>query len=373
MPKGVMAEHRGIVRLVRDNNLVQHLPDSPVMAHMANLAFDASTLEIYTCLLNAGTLYSNGIPIGRALSNSGAFVMDAKLQLVPLGVVGELVVTGDGLARGYTDPARNIDRFVSVEIGGKTVRAYRTGDYVRHRPTDGQLEFFGRMDGQVKIRGNRVELGEVEHALRSDKAVREAVAVLQQHDGSEARLAGFVTVHEDAEIADEQDTITILDAMPVNQNGKADRKALEQQIGTQEGQSGLKRQPETEMQRTMQQLWAGVLAIAPDSIGLDDSFFRLGGDSIVAMKLVGEARRAGIQLTVADVFMHPILQDLARNPRKVNDCAVELLLPFSLLSPATKEDILSTQQSLDPTMDVDIIVDILPVTHSQKIYLQRPG
>ncbi|KAL7780642.1 hypothetical protein CFE70_010667 [Pyrenophora teres f. teres 0-1] len=498
MPKGVMAEHRGIVRLVRDNNLVQHLPDSPVMAHMANLAFDASTLEIYTCLLNAGTLvcidtetvldatavlqtfrqscirsafmapslfrmyvaeapglyselhmlcvggealhtndliaarqhltgvlvnaygptengvvstiaivlkdhqYSNGIPIGRALSNSGAFVMDAKLQLVPLGVVGELVVTGDGLARGYTDPARNIDRFVSVEIGGKTVRAYRTGDYVRHRPTDGQLEFFGRMDGQVKIRGNRVELGEVEHALRSDKAVREAVAVLQQHDGSEARLAGFVTVHEDAEIADEQDveswksrhlysikqrltelleaqlpaymvpqTITILDAMPVNQNGKADRKALEQQIGTQEGQSGLKRQPETEMQRTMQQLWAGVLAIAPDSIGLDDSFFRLGGDSIVAMKLVGEARRAGIQLTVADVFMHPILQDLARNPRKVNDCAVELLLPFSLLSPATKEDILSTQQSLDPTMDVDIIVDILPVTHSQKIYLCR--
>ncbi|KAL7771423.1 hypothetical protein CFE70_001366 [Pyrenophora teres f. teres 0-1] len=406
MPKGVMAEHRGIVRLVRDNNLVQHLPDSPVMAHMANLAFDASTWEIYSTLLRGGTLvcigaamvldaeavlqmfrehcirtaymapslfrsyilqapalftgldmlcvggeavhpadlvaakqyltgkfvngygptenttfsatflispegqYANGIPIGRALSNSGAFVMDAKLQLVPLGVVGELVVTGDGLARGYTDPARNIDRFVSVEIGGKTVRAYRTGDYVRHRPTDGQLEFFGRMDGQVKIRGNRVELGEVEHALRSDKAVREAVAVLQQHDGSEARLAGFVTVHEDAEIADEQDTITILDAMPVNQNGKADRKALEQQIGTQEGQSGLKRQPETEMQRTMQQLWAGVLAIAPDSIGLDDSFFRLGGDSIAAMKLVGEARRAGIQLTVADLFRNSRLDQL---------------------------------------------------------------
>ncbi|CAE7020055.1 destruxin synthetase [Pyrenophora teres f. teres] len=498
MPKGVMAEHRGIVRLVRDNNLVQHLPDSPVMAHMANLAFDASTWEIYSTLLRGGTLvcigaamvldaeavlqmfrehciqtaymapslfrsyilqapalftgldmlcvggeavhpadlvaakqyltgkfingygptenttfsatflispegqYANGIPIGRALSNSGAFVMDAKLQLVPLGVVGELVVTGDGLARGYTDPARNIDRFVSVEIGGKTVRAYRTGDYVRHRPTDGQLEFFGRMDGQVKIRGNRVELGEVEHALRSDKAVREVVAVLQQHDGSEARLAGFVTVHEDAEIADEQDveswksrhlysikqrltelleaqlpaymvpqTITILDAMPVNPNGKVDRKALEQQADTQSNHSGQKQQPSTPAERAMQQLWAGVLAIAPDSIGLDDSFFRLGGDSIVAMKLVGEARRAGMHLTVADVFMHPILQDLARNRREVNDCAVELLLPFSLLSPATKEDILSTQQSLDTTMDVDIIVDILPVTHSQKIYLCR--
>ncbi|CAE7222192.1 Cyclosporine synthetase [Pyrenophora teres f. teres] len=286
---------------------------------------------------------STGMPKGVMAEHRGIQLgaCHGRTAAVPLGVVGELVVTGDGLARGYTDPARNIDRFVSVEIGGKTVRAYRTGDYVRHRPTDGQLEFFGRMDGQVKIRGNRVELGEVEHALRSDKAVREAVAVLQQHDGSEARLAGFVTVHEDAEIADEQDvesrksrhlysikqrltelleaqlpaymvpqTITILDAMPVNQNGKADRKALEQQIGTQEGQSGLKRQPETEMQRTMQQLWAGVLAIAPDSIGLDDSFFRLGGDSIAAMKLVGEARRAGIQLTVADLFRNPRLDQL---------------------------------------------------------------
>ncbi|KAK1916806.1 hypothetical protein P3342_004361 [Pyrenophora teres f. teres] len=488
MPKGVMAEHRGIVRLVRDNNLVQHLPDSPVMAHMANLAFDASTWEIYSTLLRGGTLvcigaamvldaeavlqmfrehciqtaymapslfrsyilqapalftgldmlcvggeavhpadlvaakqyltgkfvngygptenttfsatflispegqYANGIPIGRALSNSGAFVMDAKLQLVPLGVVGELVVTGDGLARGYTDPARNIDRFVSVEIGGKTVRAYRTGDYVRHRPTDGQLEFFGRMDGQVKIRGNRVELGEVEHALRSDKAVREAVAVLQQHDGSEARLAGFVTVHEDAEIADEQDveswkfrhlysikqrltelleaqlpaymvpqTITILDAMPVNPNGKVDRKALEQQADTQSNHSGQKQQPSTPAERAMQQLWAGVLAIAPDSIGLDDSFFRLGGDSIVAMKLVGEARRAGMHLTVADIW-HVIVERL-------------MIVPLNCfcryVSPATKEDILSTQQSLDTTMDVDIIVDILPVTHSQKIYLCR--
>ncbi|KAK1914163.1 hypothetical protein P3342_007409 [Pyrenophora teres f. teres] len=156
-----------------------------------------------TFLVSKNEQYTNGVPIGRALSNSGAYVMDSGLRLVPLGVVGELVVTGDGLARGYTDPARNVDRFVSVEIGGKTVRAYRTGDYVRHRPTDGQLEFFGRMDGQVKIRGNRVELGEIEHTLRSDKVVREAVAVLQQHDGSEARLAGFVTVHEDAETADE--------------------------------------------------------------------------------------------------------------------------------------------------------------------------
>ncbi|KAJ4354970.1 hypothetical protein N0V95_003349 [Ascochyta clinopodiicola] len=298
-PKGVMVEHRGIVRLVRDNNLVQHLPTSRVMAHMANLAFDVSTWEIYACLLNGGTLvcieattvldteamvhvfsrcdirmavltpalfrqytqespailarldmlclggealhprdfcaaerlltgkvincygptentgistvfvlhskeqFTNGVPIGRALSNSGAYVMDSELQLVPLGVIGELVVTGDGLARGYTDSQRDIDRFVLVTVAGQTFKAYRTGDYVRHRPTDGQLEYFGRMDGQIKIRGQRVELGEIEHVLRSHKSVSDAVTVLQQRD-SEVQLAGFVTVHERAAIVDEQ-------------------------------------------------------------------------------------------------------------------------------------------------------------------------
>ncbi|KAF2463679.1 acetyl-CoA synthetase-like protein [Lindgomyces ingoldianus] len=299
-PKGVMVEHRGIVRLVRDNNLVQHLPASRVMAHMTNLAFDVSTWEIYACLLNGGTLvcidamavldpqvmvqiftqrairmavftpslfrqltlessaiftalemlcvggeamypqdyfaaesiltgkiincygptentgisatfvlhkkeqFTNGVPIGRALSNSGAYVMDPKLQLVPLGVIGELVVTGDGLARGYTDPQRDIDRFVTVTIAGQTVRAYRTGDYVRHRPTDGLLEFFGRIDGQIKIRGHRVELGEIEHVLRSHGSVSDAVAVLQQYVDDEVRLTGFVTIHERDALVDEQ-------------------------------------------------------------------------------------------------------------------------------------------------------------------------
>ncbi|KAH5487204.1 hypothetical protein HBI52_239270 [Parastagonospora nodorum] len=300
-PKGVMVEHRGIVRLVRDNNLVQHLPSSPVMAHMAILAFDGSTWEIYASLLRGGTLldmlclggeallpndmlsmkalqigkvvngygptenttfstsfliskdeeYTNGVPIGRALSNSGAHVMDSKLQLVPLGVIGELVLTGDGLARGYTDAQRNINRFLAVKIGGETVRAYRTGDYVRHRPIDGLLEFIGRIDGQVKIRGNRVELGEIEQVLMSHAMVRDAVMVLQRHNGNNTRLAGFVTVHVNDEMVDEEtqeqlldflearlpaymvpSTLTILDTMPINQNGKVDRKMLEQRINT---------------------------------------------------------------------------------------------------------------------------------------------
>ncbi|KAH7086119.1 nonribosomal peptide synthetase 3 [Paraphoma chrysanthemicola] len=297
-PKGVMVEHRSIVRLVKDNNFVQHLPVSPIMAHMTNLAFDVSTWEIYASLLQGGTLvcigrttvldpdsvlrifrqerintacmtpslfrpyvqqapaifadlgmlclsgeallskdllsmrtlrtgkiinaygptedtvfdtycllskieeYPNGPPIGRSISNSGAYIMDSRQRLVPLAVVGELVVTGDGLARGYTDPELNANRFITVEIGGETVKAYRTGDYARCRPTDGQLEHFGRMDG-VKLRGHRIELGEVEHVLRSHKSVREAVVVVQQHNENEAaRLAAFVSAFEGDEVVD---------------------------------------------------------------------------------------------------------------------------------------------------------------------------
>ncbi|GAB1198114.1 hypothetical protein APSETT444_007422 [Aspergillus pseudonomiae] len=136
----------------------------------------------------------NGVPIGKPIGNSGAYVMDDSLNIVPKGVIGELVVIGDGLARGYTDPEKNEGRFVHVVIGQESVRAYRTGDYARWRPLDGQLEYFGRRDNQVKIRGHRVELGEIEHAFLSHSAVRSA-AVVMNGVGVEADLAAFVTLH----------------------------------------------------------------------------------------------------------------------------------------------------------------------------------
>ncbi|EGU72901.1 hypothetical protein FOXB_16587 [Fusarium oxysporum f. sp. conglutinans Fo5176] len=138
---------------------------------------------------------TNGVPIGRPISNSGAHIMDSKQRLVPLGVIGELVVTGDGLARGYDDPERNLDRFISITVNHCKIPAYRTGDYVRHRPTDGQLEFFGRIDGQVKIHGNRIELGEIEHVIRSHQHVSDAVVVVQS-DSQDPRLAAYLTLRE---------------------------------------------------------------------------------------------------------------------------------------------------------------------------------
>lgn len=106
-----------------------------------------------TCLLQLENVCTHGVPIGRTISNSGAYVISSQLRLVPVGVIGKLILADDRLARGYIDLEQNANQFVSVVIGSQTVKAYRTEDYVIHGPTDGQLEFFGRVDKQVKIQG----------------------------------------------------------------------------------------------------------------------------------------------------------------------------------------------------------------------------
>ncbi|GJN70092.1 putative PKS/NRPS-like protein biosynthetic cluster [Purpureocillium lilacinum] len=143
--------------------------------------------------------YTNGVPIGRAITNSGAFVMDPDQRLVPVGVIGELVVTGDGLARGYINPEHANGRFISITVDGEQIRAYRTGDYARYRPIDGQLEFMGRIDRQVKIRGHRVELREIELILRAHDSVGDVAVVLTGGTHQDARIAAFITLRDDAE------------------------------------------------------------------------------------------------------------------------------------------------------------------------------
>ncbi|KAJ5970493.1 uncharacterized protein N7479_000411 [Penicillium vulpinum] len=142
----------------------------------------------------------NGIPIGRAIIESGAYVMDRSLRLVPIGVLGELVVTGLGLARGYVNPEHDLNRFVTIDICGRLVRAYRTGDLVRYRPSDAQMEFFGRIDQQVKIRGHRIEPAEIDNVLLGNELITTAVTVVQKRDAqTEPVLVSFVTVQDSAQ------------------------------------------------------------------------------------------------------------------------------------------------------------------------------
>jgi amino acid adenylation domain-containing protein len=292
-PKGVMIEHRGVVQLVQKNSFVSGLPSAARVAHLSNLAFDASIWEICASLLNGGTVVCidylmtlnpkalgerieeeriqvamltpallklclqycpkaistleilyvggdrfdpadarracmlvrsavynaygptentvasaaykmnleaelpNGVPIGSAISNSGVYIMDPQQHLVSVGVMGEVVLTGDGLARGYTDSALDLGRFLEIFISGTPVRAYRTGDRARWRPSDGQIEFFGRMDRQTKIRGHRVELSEIEQALLDHQETSDAAVVICGEPDSEAEVVGFVTLQND--------------------------------------------------------------------------------------------------------------------------------------------------------------------------------
>lgn len=143
--------------------------------------------------------YPNGVPIGAALPGRGAYVVDPSLGIVPAGVLGELVLTGSGLARGYTDPSLDVNRFVELEVGNKIVRAYRTGDLARVRPSDGHLECFGRLDRQVKIRGHRIELDEVQNTILEHESVDDAAVLLIDNSSKESpelaepELVGFLS------------------------------------------------------------------------------------------------------------------------------------------------------------------------------------
>ncbi|MFF4402944.1 condensation domain-containing protein, partial [Streptomyces sp. NPDC001480] len=262
--------------------------------------------------------------------NTRLYVLGDELQPVPVGVPGELYVGGAGVGRGYLhDPVRTGTTFVADPFGPAGSRMYRTGDRVVQR-ADGQLEFIERRDHQVKIRGRRVETGEIEAVVRSLETVTDAaVAVLPDASGN-PRLVGYLTgpgVDPDqvrAELAQLLPAYMIPSAwlvlaeLPLTANGKLDRKALPRPaVAAQETASG----PRSERERILCTILADVLGAA--GVGVDEDFFALGGDSIRSIQLVSRARAAGLALTTRDVFTHRTAAALARaavdlDPRTVS-------------------------------------------------------
>ncbi|WP_261989272.1 non-ribosomal peptide synthetase [Streptomyces sp. uw30] len=259
------------------------------------------------------------VPIGGAVRNTRLYVLSDELQPVPVGVPGELYVGGAGVGRGYLhDPSRTAGTFMADPFGPSGSRMYRTGDRVIQRP-DGQLEFIERRDHQVKIRGRRVETGEIEAVIRSlESVVDAAVAVLPDASGN-PRLVGYLTGPgvDAGQVRDELAQLLpaymipsswlVLDAMPLTPNGKLDRKALPQPaLGGQESVRG----PRTERERVLCGIYAEVLGTR--DVGIDEDFFALGGDSIRSIQVVSRARSAGLALTTRDVFEHKTVAALAR-------------------------------------------------------------
>jgi amino acid adenylation domain-containing protein/non-ribosomal peptide synthase protein (TIGR01720 family) len=292
---------------------------------------ETTTFATHYAASNVEKLTGN-VPIGSALDNHQVYVLDHLFKPVPVGVPGELFVAGDGVARGYLGrPDLTAERFVPNPFGDSGARMYSTGDRVRWRQ-DGQIEFLGRNDQQVKLRGFRIELAEIEAALVASPGVSQAAVILREDRMGEKRLAAYVVPASGHSI----DTtelrealkhtlpeymvpafITIIPSLPLNSNGKLDRKALPmpELTGT-----GSRRGPRNHAEQVLCSLLAEVLA-APDAAP-DDNFFSLGGDSILAIQVVSRARQAGLTVTLRDLFEQPTIEALAAVARLSQDAEV---------------------------------------------------
>ncbi|GJF28376.1 hypothetical protein KNE206_10760 [Kitasatospora sp. NE20-6] len=258
------------------------------------------------------------VPIGRALPNMSMRVLDAWLQPVPVGVAGELFVGGAGVARGYGGrPGLTAERFVPDPFGPVGARLYRTGDLARVL-ADGSVDFLGRLDHQVKIRGHRIELGEVQAVLAAHPQIREA-AVLAHGDDTDRHLVAYVVpagVLDTAALrADLQRHLPdhlvpavwiTLDALPLNANGKLDTRALPDPDARPE-QPFLA--PRTATEERLAAIWRQVLGL--EQVGVDRSFFELGGHSILIIQVVSEALKAGLPVSLMMLYKNETVADLA--------------------------------------------------------------
>jgi len=419
-PKGVSVIHRGVVRLVKENNYANFSPEE-VFLQLAPISFDASTLEIWGSLINGARLVvmpshtpslqelgqalkhyqittlwltaglfhlmvderlddlrkvrqllaggdvlsvphvekllhqlngcilingygptenttftccypitdpsqiGNSVPIGRPIANTQVYLLDIQMQLVPIGVRGELYIGGEGLARGYLNrPSLTEEKFIpnpfSDELGS---RLYKTGDTARYLP-DGNIEYLGRIDNQVKIRGFRIELGEIEAVLSQHPGVRETAVIARDFVAGDKQLVAYVVPHQQPapaisglrhflkqQLPDYMvpGAFVVLEALPLTPNGKIDRRALPA-LEKRSEQEESKVAPRTPIEEMLASIWSNILSI--NSVGIRDNFFELGGHSLLATQVISRVRDTlTVELPLRSLFEAPTIAEFA--------------------------------------------------------------
>ncbi len=270
---------------------------------------------------------ASSISIGRPIANTRIYILDPQMRPVPMGVVGDLYIAGDGLALGYWKrPQLTQERFITVNglphAGAPTERLYQTGDLARYLP-NGELEFLGRSDDQVKIRGFRIELGEIETVLSQHPEVREAVVVVHDMPPDDQRLVAYAVASEAVELNSLRvylaeklpdymipHAVVRLDTLPLTANGKINRRALPAPVwGTQSGTDFVL--PHTETERQIAAIWQSVLQL--EKVGSHDNFFELGGHSILMTQVHWQLRETiDRELSIVVLFQYPTIHTLAR-------------------------------------------------------------
>ena len=290
---------------------------------------------------NASSLDS--VPIGKSIANSTTYVLDFDGNVVPVGVFGELYVGGDGLARGYHDrPMLTAEKFVPHPFScSPGQRLYRTGDLVRYK-RDGNIDFLGRIDSQVKVRGFRIELSEIEETLVELENILESIVVSVKEEKSHYIVA-YLVVKEDCKEIFDLDSLRVdlrkklpdymipsffvsLDELPLTPNGKVDRKALpaidDKALFTDDYVA-----PHTDIEKQLAVIWSEVLRLSMDKIGIRDNFFELGGDSILSIQIASRAHKAGLSVTTRQLFEYQTIEQLAHHAqqtqRQINQTACQ--------------------------------------------------
>ncbi len=310
-----------------------------------------AAIDVTSFACTAGSLAGLArVPIGAPIDNTRVYVLDEQGEPLPVGVPGELHLAGVGLAHGYLDrPELTAEKFIPDPFAGlvgdpgrlASGRMYRTGDLARWRP-DGTIDFLGRIDNQVKLRGLRIELSEIEVALRDQPGIREAAVVVREDTPGDKRLVAYL-------VTDSLDTKAVraalkqrlpdymvpaaflaLDALPLTPSGKLDRRSLPAPQAGRDASIAYAA-PESATEQAVAAIWAEVLKI--ERIGLDDDFFDLGGHSLLATQVIAKLRRtAGAGVSVMDLFKNRTVRELAA----LVDTPVDARGPRSLLNELTR-------------------------------------
>jgi amino acid adenylation domain-containing protein/non-ribosomal peptide synthase protein (TIGR01720 family)/FkbM family methyltransferase len=302
----------------------RHAPERPWLINTYGLT-ESTIISTAGAVMSPSTAEARGeVTIGRPIPDTEVFLLDPRGEPVPIGGVGELQIGGGLLARGYLGrPELTAERFVPHPFSPRSgARLYRTGDLARALP-DGEIEYIGRLDRQTKVRGYRIEVEEIEARLLRHPDVESAVVLIREDVPGHKQIVAYVVPHSWAEpepgllrsfvreaLPDYMvpGAFVTLEALPLSPNGKVDRHALPAPAELRTDPAGFVA-PVTPAEQTLAAIWGRVLGI--ERVGIHDSFFELGGDSILSIQIVAQARQAGLRVTPRQLFQHPTVAELA--------------------------------------------------------------